>query len=235
MKQLHEVQLHVLKKLLYAPSLSYTELKPTEDFPGNTFSFHLDTLKSTGHILKVESLYVLTDQGKEYANRIEDTHWKIAKPQKITAVLCCSRQWDNELEYLIYSRKKHPFYGKQWLFSGKIQYGEFVADWAKREMFEETNLTWEVKLIMVIHYLVHDINMNLLEDKFLHIFHCHEPQWELIWCNEGLYERVARSEIENYVTDPFWWDLSELQKIIYQAENFEWIQYLEESIVTDWF
>jgi hypothetical protein len=46
MKQLHPIQLKILKKLLFAPQLKYTELKPEEHIENNQLSFHLNTLIS---------------------------------------------------------------------------------------------------------------------------------------------------------------------------------------------
>lgn len=45
MKQYHDVQLKILRKLLFAQSLPYSQLKPDEKMENNQLSFHLDKLK----------------------------------------------------------------------------------------------------------------------------------------------------------------------------------------------
>ena len=113
MKQLHPIQLKILKKLLFAPQLKYTELKPEEHIENNQFSFHLNTLINIVYIKKVDQYYILTAQGKEYANRMDAGELQIKLQAKTGVLVCATRGQDNKKEYLIYTRKKHPFFGKQ--------------------------------------------------------------------------------------------------------------------------
>ena len=113
MKQLHPIQLKILKKLLFAPQLKYTELKPEEHIENNQLSFHLNTLISIGHIEKVDQHYILTTQGKEYANRMDSGELYVQLQAKTGVLVCATRGQGDAQEYLIYTRKKHPFFGKQ--------------------------------------------------------------------------------------------------------------------------
>lgn len=113
MKQLHPLQLKILKKLLFAPQLKYTELKPEEHIENNQLSFHLNTLINMGYIKKDDQYYILTAQGKEYANRMDAGDFHIQLQAKTGVLVCATRGHGDDQEYLIYTRKKHPFFGKQ--------------------------------------------------------------------------------------------------------------------------
>ncbi|MCC2632001.1 MAG: putative hydrolase [Patescibacteria group bacterium] len=71
MKQLHPLQLQILKKLLFASSLRYTEMRPDADVENNSLDFHLDKMIKAGYVHKNDGAYSLTSTGKEYANRID--------------------------------------------------------------------------------------------------------------------------------------------------------------------
>ena len=137
MKQLHDIQIQILKNLLFSASLKYYQLKPNKELENNKFNFHLNRLIDCGYITKRNQYYELTNTGKEYANRIgTDTHLRLQG--KISVVVIITRNKDTET--LIYTRLKHPFYGCQGHLSGKVYWGETLDDAAKRELKEETNL-----------------------------------------------------------------------------------------------
>jgi hypothetical protein len=117
MKQLHPLQLKMLKKLLFAPQLKYTELKPEEHIENNQLSFHLNTLITMGYIQKIDQHYVLTAQGKEYANRMDSGEHHVQLQAKVGVLVCATRGQGDNIEYLIYTRGKHPFFGKQGLIT----------------------------------------------------------------------------------------------------------------------
>lgn len=56
MKQLHEIQLQILKKLLFAKELRYTDLKPDVELENNQLDFHLDKLIGVGMSVKARSI-----------------------------------------------------------------------------------------------------------------------------------------------------------------------------------
>ncbi|NOZ44620.1 MAG: hypothetical protein GXP45_05805 [bacterium] len=117
MKQLHDIQLAILRKLLFAESLRYSDLKPEEAMENNQLSFHLDKLIELNYVEKLDDNvgYRLTIEGKEYANRM-DTEINKIKRQPKSGVLVIPMRYNEELnehEFLFYTRKKHPHFGKQ--------------------------------------------------------------------------------------------------------------------------
>lgn len=171
---------------------------------GNQFSFHLHQLEELWYVVKLWDRRLLTLEGKEYAGRISDESQKIEKQPKLSVLLWCTRDGVDGLELLVYTRLKHPFYGKQWLFGGKIKYGETIEQSAERELYEETGYIGSAKLIGVKHYLVYsDTNHQLLEDKYMRVCAIHNPSEEFTPCNEGDYQRIKTSELESKITNHF--------------------------------
>lgn len=140
MRQLHQIQLSILKKLLFAQTLRNKDLQPEENIPSNKLSFHIEQLIESNLIQKTEGEYSLTAEGKEYANRMNTETKKITRQAKNGVMLICTREKNGETEILIYTRKKQPFYNKQGFPTGKIHRGERAHDTAQRELKEETNL-----------------------------------------------------------------------------------------------
>ena len=202
---MHEIQLQILSRLIFKPSLKYTELKPDKELENNQFSYHLDQLIGLGFIKKDGVNYLLTEIGKEYSSRVETESNKVVKQAKISAWLGCVRTTNNINEYLIYTRKKHPFYGCQGFCSGKIQYGESFIGAACRELLEETGLTGQPKLALVKHYRVFNKTTRLiLEDKLMLMFRIDNPTGELKPdLSEGDYSWIAENELNSKVTNYF--------------------------------
>lgn len=204
MKQLHNIQLEILKQLLFAPSLRYAKLKPNPEMENNQFDFHLNQLIDGGYIVKKEKGYCLTNFGKEYANRMDTEQTIIAKQSKISAWVCCVRTIGGNKQYLIYTRLKQPFYGCQGFMSGKVAYGEKVLEAAKRELKEETGLEGTAQIVSIKHFLVFDKQTNdLVEDKFMFLCLVKEPKGKLKPNNEGNYEWVDENKLKQYVTNHF--------------------------------
>lgn len=204
MKQLHNIQLGILKRLLFAPSLKYVRMKPNPEMENNQFDFHLNQLIEDGYIVKEEKGYCLTNFGKEYANRMDTEQTVIAKQSKISAWVCCVRIVGGKRQYLIYTRLKQPFYGCQGFMSGKVRYGEKVLEGAKRELKEETGLEGSPQIVSIKHFLVFDRTTNeLVEDKFMFLCLVKNPLGELRAHDEGLYEWVFENKLKGYVTNHF--------------------------------
>ena len=201
MKQLHDIQIQILKNLLFSASLKYSQLKPNKELENNKFNFHLNRLIDCGYITKRNQYYELTNTGKEYANRIgTDTHLRLQG--KISVVVIITRNKDTQT--LIYTRLKHPFYGCQGHLSGKVYWGETLDDAAKRELKEETNLEGKPELFAITHEIVKDEkSLELLEDKYLYYFIVKNPKGELSFLEEGHFEWVKIKEIGSYIKKPF--------------------------------
>ncbi|KKR91981.1 MAG: NUDIX hydrolase [Candidatus Woesebacteria bacterium GW2011_GWA1_41_13b] len=204
MKQLHNTQLEILKKLLFASSLRYARLKPDPEMENNQFNFHLNQLIDGGYVIKGGRNYGLTNFGKEYANRMDTDQTIIAKQSKISAWVCCIRTMGGKKQYLIYTRLKQPFYGCQGFMSGKVAYGEKVLEAAKRELKEETGLQGNAQIVSIKHFLVFDKTTNeLVEDKFMFLCLVKNPTGKLTANNEGKYEWVEENKFKQYVTNHF--------------------------------
>jgi len=223
MKKMHNIQLNILEKLLFAKSLKHSQIRD-ESIPNSQLKFHLDELIKDNLIEKTESGYVLTSIGKEYANTIETEKSSIIKQAKVTAVMCCTRTISKQTEYLIYLRLKNPFFGCQGFPTEKVRYGENLYNAAKRGLSEETNLIGEPLLFGIRHYTVYDENRTLLEDKIMYLFKFINPEGELIGNAEGDFSWIKESDIENFVRNP----LEEFQEIYTLFKNYSGQLTLEE-------
>lgn len=204
MKPLHNYQLEILKRLLFSESLRYTEMKPEQEMENNQFNFHLTQLMEKGYIQKKASVYSLTTTGKEFANRIDTDDIKIKMQAKLSIWICCKRTTENGVEFLIGTRRKHPFFGKQGFMAGKIRRGESVEEAAMRELKEESNLDGDPQLVMIRHYRVYDQETKeLLEDKFMFLCLVENPTGKIKPNAEVELSWIADSEIEEKVQEPF--------------------------------
>ncbi len=169
----HQTQIGILNKLLFAEKLRYKDLKFDKSIENNTFQFHLNKVIEMGYIKKEAGYYSLTKEGKKFANHIITDKNQLIKPRKVSVHLYCIRGKGNKQECLIYTRKKHPFYGKQGFPAGKVEHGEIFSDAARRELKEETNLSGNPILFNIFHILVRDTKTKeLLDDKlFLDFFY----------------------------------------------------------------
>lgn len=231
MKQLHEVQLQILKKLLFSPNLTYSKLKPDPEMENNQFTFHLDQVVNAGYVEKRDKGYSLTSSGKEFANRMDTERINIGLQAKISAWICCIKTRGKNQQYLIYTRLKHPFYGCQGLISGKVQYGETVFDAAQRELLEETGLSGKAQVVLINHFLVHDkASRKLVEDKFMFMCLVKNPKGELNpQSEEGKYEWVAEADLRSYITYPFE-PLEEFLNYLKETKRFKGKPKLQEII-----
>jgi len=222
MKQPHKIQIAILKKLLFSDSLSYTEMKPDPEMGNNQYDFHLKTLIKQDLIGKISSKYQLTQKGKEYANRIDTDRDKINLQAKLSIWLCCIRETSSGAsEFLIGTRQKQPFFGKQGFMAGKIRLGESIVEAAKRELKEESNLEGEPKLVMIRHYLVFDkLTRKLLEDKFMFLCKIGNPVGEMESNDEVELGWVPKKELREFITDPFE-SIDHIVEIVEIAEGFD--------------
>jgi 8-oxo-dGTP pyrophosphatase MutT (NUDIX family) len=204
MKQLHSTQLEILRKLIFADKLNYTEMKPDKAMGNNKFDFHLDTLVAGGLIEKSGTKYRLTLSGKEFANRMDTNSKKIEFQAKLSIWVCCKRESDAGTEFLIGTRIKQPFFGKQGFMSGKIKFGEKLEEAAKRELKEESNLEGKPQLVAIYHYRVFNASDNkLLEDKFMFLCKVEDPSGDLHNNEEVRLDWINDKDIKQKVTNPF--------------------------------
>jgi len=167
--KIHEFQISILRELLFKPNARFRDLKKV-DITNDHFSFHIKHLLQVGLITKNNGLYGLTDEGKEFANRMDTDALKIERQGKLAIAIHAIRYRKGVKEYLIHQRLKEPFYGWYGSHSGKIRWGEDPLISAKREFLEETGLTGSFKLRAIVHYHHFHKDGRLLEDKYFWVF-----------------------------------------------------------------
>lgn len=211
----------ILKKLLFSTVLTFTKLSDGNETPSNQFTFHINQLIRAGLVVKSRQKYSLSNKGKLFANRMDTESKQIIRQAKIGVLICPMKVEKNkENEYLFYTRLKHPFYGCQGFITGKVLYGEKIIETARRELFEETGLEGTPELISIHHSLNIDSTTNeLLEDKIFHKFRVINPHGKLRQCEEGRYKWVKESNIEKFVTKPFY-SLESTLKSVESVKNF---------------
>jgi len=88
--------------------------------------------------------------------------------------------------------------------SGKVDYGETILEAASRELKEETGLSGDPTIVALKHYVFFDKKSNnLLEDKFMFLCLVENPAGDICGSQEGKYEWVKETNLQNYVTNPF--------------------------------
>ena len=176
--QIHEFQISILRELLFKPSARFRDLKKV-DIENDHFTFHLKHLVKKGLVIKQKNLYSLTDEGKEFANRMDTEELVIERQAKLAVAIHAIRYRNREKQYLVHQRLKEPFYGWYGSHSGKIRWGETPLICAKREFLEESGLTGNFKLKGIVHYHHFHKDGRLLEDKYFWVFRVLNVKGEL--------------------------------------------------------
>ena len=117
--------------------------------------------------------------------------------------MVCTKQLDNKTNYLIYTRDVEPFLGCSGFPSGKIDWGEKVSSAATRELFEETGLKGESKLVAVIHYLFTNESGEFIQEEYMYVCHFDEPQGKLVSSVEGVNRWIPESNLSATLAKPF--------------------------------
>lgn len=204
MEQLHDIQRAILKKLQFSPKLRYLELKPDSKIENNQFDFHLKRLLTLGYISKEGTLYDLTVQGKQFITGFDTHKGTEEKPALNAAWIICIRTQDNEREFLVYTRKKQPFFGCQGFLTGKVKQGETVVEAAIRELHEEANLDGTPSIKGVVHFISSSSKTKeLVQDKFMYICVFENPTGELVSSFEGAYEWIKEKNFLTFLQKPF--------------------------------
>lgn len=204
MKPIHQIQLQILKKLLFARGLRYNQLKPDQEMENNQFDFHLKQLLSQELVVKQGSVYCLTTAGKRYASRMDTKNTVIPVQSKISVRFTATKGERASQQILVFNRTKHPFYGCQGFGEGKLRYGETVEGAAKRQWQEETGLIGNPKIVGVTHYFYFDpATKELLEDRFVFLCLMGNVAGTLNSSPEGEYQWVNTKDLRSFVSRPF--------------------------------
>lgn len=196
--KIHEFQISILRELLFKPGSRFRDLKKV-DVTNDHFTFHVNHLIKEGLIIKQNGKYSLTDQGKEFANRMDTDALKLERQAKLAIAIHAVRKNKGVTEYLVHRRLKEPFYGWYGSHSGKVRWGENPLECAQREFLEETGLTGEFTLKGIVHYHHFHKDGRLLEDKYFWVFRVEDtkgdfkekvPEGENIWMTEKEYRKL---------------------------------------------
>jgi len=196
--KIHEFQISILRELLFKPEARFRDLKKV-DVTNDHFTFHINHLIKEGLIIKQNGRYSLTDQGKEFANRMDTDALKLERQAKLAIAIHAVRKNKGVTEYLVHRRLKEPFYGWYGSHSGKVRWGENPLDCAQREFLEETGLAGKFTLKGIVHYHHFHKDGRLLEDKYFWVFRVENtkgdfkekvPEGENIWMTEKEYREL---------------------------------------------
>ncbi len=86
MEDLHQIQMLILKELLFNPTARFSELN-IKGLSNDHFSYHVNTLIEQGYVRKTDRGYSLTNQGKEFANRMDTDQVQIEKQPKVAVMV----------------------------------------------------------------------------------------------------------------------------------------------------
>lgn len=169
---LHLHQLRILKKLTLTPSgLQFNKLL-VEDISSDHTNYHLKELLKIKYVEKIDHLYRLTDIGKDYTGNLDDEIRKLERmPKTSTIAWVMRKRSDGVNEYLVNRRLRHPYFGKVGRITGKVRFGESLADSARRELLEEAGLTsGNVKLDKLYHKIRKRSDGQIVQDNIFYIF-----------------------------------------------------------------
>lgn len=167
----HEAQATILRYLLFHTGGAYKVLQDATGLTSDHVNFHIKKLLQEEYVQKVDSLYVLTAKGKEYANRMDTDDNSIERQPKISVAITLERVNEKGVkEFLFQQRKKNPYFDFWGRAGGKIRWGESIINAAERELKEETGLEADFRYQMLYHKRDFEKESGkLLEDK---IFLC---------------------------------------------------------------
>ncbi|OGM18014.1 hypothetical protein A2685_00955 [Candidatus Woesebacteria bacterium RIFCSPHIGHO2_01_FULL_37_10] len=161
----HEIQRQILHKSRFIKSgAKYSQLK-IENVENDLFNYHLQQLVKKDLLKKSGTVYLLTSEGKAIVTNIDEEDLKNPPNFKVSVYMCLL----DKNKVLLYERRKHPQYGYVGFPSGKIRFGENLLDTAKRELFEETGLKADFKLIGNIRQIRKNKSEEILEDGLFYI------------------------------------------------------------------
>src|SRR5690349_479140 len=105
----HATQMAMLKHLLLSTHAGFAELQKAADVSSDFANFHLKQLINAGYVQKNgEGKYVLTQNGKEYANRMDTDEKVLEKQAKLGAWIVVD---DGKGKFIAQHRLKQPFFG----------------------------------------------------------------------------------------------------------------------------
>ena len=168
--KLHDFQKQILSELVAKPAVRFNDLLII-GLESEHMNYHLQKLVSLSFVVKQEGKYALTDMGKDYSNLMDDEVKFVEKQPKTSVLLHAVREGKGgEVEHLLSRRLKHPYFGKVGRLTGKVRFGEQLADAARRELYEETGLEAEVVVLEEIYHKLRRKGADPVQDVIFYRF-----------------------------------------------------------------
>jgi len=139
--KLHDYQKDLIKKLTLKPTgIRFNDLL-IDGLESEHMNYHLKQLIAFGFIEKKNSIYSLTDEGKDYSNLIDSETELLEKMPKTSIVIRgVKKNEEGNIEHLLTRRLRQPYFGKVGRITGKVRFGETLRQTAERELYEESGL-----------------------------------------------------------------------------------------------
>lgn len=206
--KLHYFQKTLLKKLTLASGSQRFNDLLIDGLESEHMNYHLQKLIEIGLVEKNDIGYVLSVEGKDYTNLMDDQIETIEKLPKTSMILVVVRiNAEGKEEYLLNKRLRQPYYGKVGFLTGKPHFGETFREAVLRELYEESGLTAkEVKLVNIYHKIRKTKEGNVVQDV---IFYRH------------LVTEISGSLIEKTpLQENFWATADEISNIEERYDTF---------------
>ena len=225
-RQFHEAQIAIFETLRHNRQARYSDMMRASGFDSDVFKYHVNRLLHDGMIAKREdSLYELTEPGKELANSIHEETRSLLKQPKLSLLMVVQSP---DGRVLMHRRKRQPFFDFIGLPSGPARWGQVLETTAHDELMKQTGLSAEFNIIgmrrerdyVIARQLVEDnlfIIMSATAEGVIHTWYAGESMWcsrdeitnlnHLFTNTESVLAQVQQDQV--YVTKDLTYDKEE--------------------------
>lgn len=200
-KNLHSIQASILRELLFNNGATFSSLNKTK-VQSDHFTFHLKHLVESEIVERKGKLYFLTQKGKLFANKLDIFELKMESFGTPSVAVAATKVINGQIHYLVQERLKEPLYGYWGFLNGKVKFGELVEETAKRELFEETGLKGNPKVLTINHWLRGPKRSQIRLDHYFFICLVKDPKGKLKNTREGRNFWKTEKEIIKLKTFP---------------------------------
>lgn len=200
-KDLHKIQASILRELLFHTGSSFTKLN-RKGLTNDHFTFHLRQLTKNGIIKKKGKEYLLTQLGKSFANKLDVDSLIMERFGTPGVAVTAKKVINGKVHFLMHHRLKEPLYGYWGFINGKIRFGEFSKDTAKRELYEESGLIGNPKIVSVTHKMRGPSRKEIKLDHFFFLYIADGVKGELKNTIEGKNYWKTIEEMKKLKTFP---------------------------------